>query len=76
MPARHVGGMRGFTTVWVGQMPSLIGSGMSSFALPIWIYGETRSTAAVALTGIFFSLPLLCVSPLAGAPVDRAVSRR
>jgi hypothetical protein len=29
-------GMRGFTIVWLGQLVSLLGTGMTQFALMIW----------------------------------------
>jgi DHA3 family macrolide efflux protein-like MFS transporter len=31
-------GMRTFLTIWAGQLISMIGSGLTSFALGVWIY--------------------------------------
>lgn len=65
-------GMAGFTIVWVGQAFSLLGTNMSGFAWTIWAYQETGSATALALTGLFYMLPLLLMSPIAGALVDRS----
>lgn len=64
--------MAGFTIVWVGQAFSLLGTNMSGFAWTIWVYQETGSATALALAGLFFTLPLLLMSPIAGALVDRS----
>lgn len=64
-------GMAGFTLVWGGQLVSLLGSSMSQFALTLWAYEETGQATALALVGFFYMLPLIAVSPIAGALVDR-----
>src|SRR4030043_819761 len=65
-------GMFGFTIVWIGQIISLLGSSMISFAMTIWAYQKTNSATALALVGFFFVAPMLIVSPFAGALVDRS----
>jgi MFS family permease len=65
-------GMTGFTIVWVGQVISLLGTNMTTFALTIWAYQTTGSATVLALVGFFYMLPLLLFSPLAGAIVDRS----
>jgi MFS family permease len=64
--------MRGFVIVWLGQVFSLLGTSMSGFALTIWAYEKTGTATALALVGFFFMTPMLLVSPLAGALVDRS----
>ncbi len=64
--------MRAFLVVWVGQAVSLLGTGMSNFALTIWAYQVTGKATALALVGFFYITPLLLVSPVAGALVDRS----
>ena len=64
-------GMRGFALVWFGQIISLIGTNMSTFALTIWVYERTGSATALALVGFFYITPMLIISPVAGALVDR-----
>lgn len=65
-------GMRAFMVVWVGQAISLLGTGMTNFALTIWAYETTGKATALALVGFFFVTPMLLVSPIAGALVDRS----
>lgn len=64
-------GMRGFTLIWLGQLVSLLGTGMTRFALTIWAYQETGSATALALVAFFSFGPLVLLSPIAGALVDR-----
>ncbi len=64
--------MLGFVIVWIGQLISLLGTNMSAFALTIWAYELTGSATALALVGFFFVTPMLVISPLAGAIVDRS----
>ncbi len=64
-------GMFAFIIVWLGQIVSLLGTSMSTFALTIWAYQLTGSATALALVGFFFLTPMLAISPIAGAIVDR-----
>jgi MFS family permease len=63
--------MPAFVIVWAGQVVSLLGTQMSSFALTIWAYELTGSATALALVAFFNITPMLVISPLAGALVDR-----
>jgi len=58
-------------TIWAGQFASLFGSGMTSFALTIWIFKQTGSPAALALTAFFMTAPMLVFGPISGALTDR-----
>ena len=64
-------GMKTFMVMWVGQLVSLLGSAMSGFAIPIWLFGETERVQELALLGLAFMLPLIIMSPIAGTIVDR-----
>lgn len=64
-------GMRAFTIVWIGQVISLLGTGMTSFALIIWAWQKTGSATALALMTFFYFGPTVLLSPIAGALVDR-----
>lgn len=64
--------MFAFTLVWIGQTISLLGSAMTGFALTIWAYQLTGSATALALVGFCYTVPLLILSPIAGALVDRS----
>lgn len=64
-------GMRTFLTIWVGQFMSMIGSGLISFALAVWIFDQTGQATPFALTALFGTLPRILLSPIAGAVADR-----
>jgi MFS family permease len=64
-------GMRGFLIFWFGQLISLLGTNMSRFALTIWAWEITGQATALALVGFFSFAPVVLVSPVAGALVDR-----
>jgi MFS family permease len=64
--------MLGFTVVWIGQLVSLLGTAMSNFALTIWAYEVTGQATALALVAFFFITPMVVMSPVAGAIVDRS----
>ena len=66
---RH--GMAVFALVWFGQLVSLTGSGLTEFALGVWVFQRTGSPVQFALTILFVSLPRILLSPLAGTLVDR-----
>jgi MFS transporter, DHA3 family, macrolide efflux protein len=63
--------MRAFLLLAFGQFISLTGSAMTAFALSIWAWEKTGEATALALVGFFSVLPLLLLSPIAGALVDR-----
>lgn len=67
----YLSGLRGFTLVAFGQLVSLVGSGMSQFALTIWAFEKTGLATSLALMGFFYMVPLILISPFAGAWVDR-----
>ena len=67
----NTSGMFAFTMVCTGQFFSLLGTAMTGFALAIWAWEITGQATALALVGFFSFAPLVLVSPLAGALVDR-----
>lgn len=71
MMKNNTKGMRTFLTIWLGQLMSMIGSGLIGFALAIWIFEETRQATPFALTALFSTLPRIALSPIAGAVADR-----
>jgi DHA3 family macrolide efflux protein-like MFS transporter len=64
-------GMAGFLIVWIGQIVSILASGMSGFGLSIWMFEQTKSATAMGLMQVSFILPFLILSPIAGVMVDR-----
>lgn len=64
--------MFAFTLVWLGQVVSLLGTGMTQFAIALWAWELTGEATALALAGFFAFGPQMLFSPLAGALVDRS----
>lgn len=65
-----------FVVVWFGQLVSTVGSGLTSFALGLWVLGQTGSVTSYALIGLCAILPRIVLSPFAGVLVDRWDRRR
>lgn len=69
-----MGGVQGFAAfrlLWVGQALALVGREMTWFALTLYAYQKTGLATTLSLLGFFHFLPLILLSPLAGALVDR-----
>lgn len=64
-------GMRNFITIWVGQLVSMLGTGMTNFALSFWIFEQTGEATALTIAIFAFFAPSVLLSPIAGALVDR-----
>lgn len=60
-----------FLVVWAGQVVSVFGSNLSSFALGVWLYQRTGSASNFALVALCTVLPQVLLSPLAGVWIDR-----
>ncbi|MBK8231207.1 MAG: MFS transporter [Candidatus Eisenbacteria bacterium] len=69
-------GSRSFFLIWLGLTISLLGSGLTSFALGVWIFQETASTTQYALVMFCAALPPLVVLPLVGPMIDRFRRKR
>lgn len=65
-------GMAAFVLVWAGQILSLTGTAMASFALALWAWEVTGLATALALVTFFSFGPTVLLSPIAGALVDRS----
>lgn len=64
-------GMRVFIMIWVGQFISLLGTGITRFAITLWAWEVTGQASALSFAAFFGVLPLMLMSPIAGALVDR-----
>ncbi len=64
-------GTRVFLLVWFGRLVSLLGSGLTNFAVCIWVYQQTGSVTQYSMTLLSIVLPSILITPLAGALVDR-----
>jgi len=65
------GGLKRFFTMQAGQILSLLGSGLTNFALAIWVFQGTESVTQYVLITVIAGLPGLMIGPFAGALVDR-----
>lgn len=68
--------MRVFLLVWFGHLISLVGSGLTSFSLSLWVFRRSGSTALYALLVLCAMLPGIVIAPLAGVWVDRRDRRK
>ena len=64
-------GMVAFLIIWFGQIISLLGTSMTGFGQTIWAYEQTGQATALAMIGFFYVTPMVVLSPVAGAIVDR-----
>jgi MFS family permease len=64
-----------FRRLWIGSTLSSIGGALTTFALPLQIYEETRSTVAVGLLAVAELIPTLLVGLAGGALADRTDRR-
>lgn len=63
--------MKNFLIIWVGELVSSIGSGMTAFALSIYVYQLTGSVTYVSLITLLAFMPTVLLSPLGGILADR-----
>ncbi|WP_205522694.1 MFS transporter [Myxococcus eversor] len=62
--------------LWLGQVVSLLGSSLTSFALGVWMYQTTGGVTRFALIMLCAALPGVLLGPVTGALVDRWKLRR
>jgi MFS transporter, DHA3 family, macrolide efflux protein len=63
--------MRTFLIIWLGELISMIGSGLSGFALGVWVFTKTQQATPFAITVLLANLPRILLAPLAGSLADR-----
>ncbi|WP_437931239.1 MFS transporter [Sorangium sp. So ce291] len=68
--------MRSFYLTWFGLMVSQLGSGLTGFALSVWVYQQTGSSTTLTFVLFFSTIPMVVSLPIAGALVDRWDRRR
>ena len=62
---------RRFIVLWMGQLISAIGGGLTSFGLGVYVFEKTGSAAGMALVTLLGFLPTLLLSVPAGVLADR-----
>jgi len=63
--------VRLFLQIWFGQLISFLGSGITNFALAVWVYKQTGSATHFSLFYLGTTLSALAVAPVAGVFIDR-----
>lgn len=63
--------MKTFMVIWVGQLISILGSGITGFGIGVWIFAETGDATPFALIALAYNLPRILLSPAAGSAADR-----
>lgn len=63
--------MKKFILIWIGELISGIGSGMTAFALSVYVYQATGSVSLVSVIAVASFLPTILLSPLGGVLADR-----
>lgn len=63
--------MKKFMTIWAGELISSIGSGMTAFAVSIYVYQLTGSATWVSLAALLAYLPTILLNPVGGILADR-----
>jgi amino acid adenylation domain-containing protein len=75
-PAGVQPSFRRFFPVALTQLVSSVGSALTEFAVPLWVYLETGSVLNFALMAVVGLVPGLLTAPIAGAIIDRSSRRR
>jgi len=63
--------MKKFMTIWAGEFIANIGSGMTAFALSVYVYQLTKSVTWVSVITILAYLPTILLNPVGGILADR-----
>lgn len=64
-------GMKKFFLLWIGELISSIGGGLTSFGLGVYVFQKTGSAAGMALVTLLGFLPTLLFTVPAGVLADR-----
>lgn len=60
-----------FVIIWIAQLFSIFGSAVAEFGVTLWAYETTGKATPLALIGVFYTVPMLALSPFVGVWVDR-----
>lgn len=63
--------MKQFLIIWIVQLLSKIGSGISAFALGVYLFQQTGSTSAYSFLLLCAFLPSVLLAPIGGVIADR-----
>lgn len=63
--------LRSFTLLLIAQSISMFGTSLTGFSLGVWVFEEVGSATIYAMIALANAIPLVLLSPIAGAIVDR-----
>lgn len=63
--------MKKFIPIWIGEFISSVGTGMTSFALSVYVFQVYGSASAVSLVTLLAYLPTILLNPVGGLLADR-----
>jgi MFS family permease len=63
--------MSNFLMIWTGELISGIGSGMTAFAVAVYVYELTGSVTWISITALLAYLPAILLNPAGGVLADR-----
>lgn len=64
-------GFKKFLIIWLGELISNIGSGMTAFGLGVYVWQLTHSAVNVSMVEMAALLPMILLCPAAGVLADR-----
>ena len=67
----QINNFKGFFIIWLGQFMSAIGSGLTAFALGVFVFQKTQSATSFSLIILFSFLPSFILLPFGGVLADR-----
>jgi len=65
-----------YRRLWIGQSLSIIGSRMTSVAVPVQVYALTHSSLAVGMIGLAIAVPIIGLGLVGGSIADAFDRRR
>lgn len=67
---------RVFSLIWLGQLISSLGTGLTQFSVGVYVYQNSDSVTEYSLASFFGFLPMVLLAPVAGSMVDRSNRQR
>ncbi|WP_081795612.1 MFS transporter [Butyrivibrio sp. MC2021] len=64
-------GFKAFLCIWLGQLISSIGSGLTSFGLNVYVFEQSKSALACSIVTLCAFLPMVLLTPFSGVLADR-----
>ncbi len=65
-----------FTILLIAQAISIFGTSLTGFAMGVWVFRDVGSVTIFFMIALAHGIPLVLLSPLAGAVVDRVNRKR